>query len=39
MLKDHHCYDHKDLHLSQVKKKKKKKMKVKWFVFSLVLTY
>ena len=22
MLKDHHCYDHKDLHLSQVKKKK-----------------
>ena len=38
MLKDHHCYDHKDLHLSQVKKKKKK-MKVKWFVFSLVLTY
>lgn len=37
MLKDHHCYGYKDLHLSQVKKKQN--MKVKWFVFSLELTY
>lgn len=26
MLKDHHCYDHKDLHLSQVKKKNESEM-------------
>ena len=31
MLKDHHCYDHKDLHLSQVKKKKNESEMVCFF--------
>lgn len=31
MLKDHHCYDHKDLHLSQLKKKKKESEMVCFF--------
>lgn len=31
MLKDHHCYDHKDLHLSQLKKKKNESEMVCFF--------
>lgn len=31
MLKYHHCYDHKDLHLSQVKKKKNESEMVCFF--------
>lgn len=31
MLRDHHCYDHKDLHLSQVKKKKNESEMVCFF--------
>lgn len=35
MLKDHHCYDHKDLHLSQVKKKKKNESEMVCFFFGV----